>query len=45
MTCSSSVAAGDAFHSMAFTLTAAARNSASIDGGVEEIENQAKKRG
>src|SRR4051794_11775569 len=45
VTCSSSVAAGADFHSIAFTFRVAVRNSASMEGGVEETENQAKKRG
>src|SRR6476646_10760210 len=45
VTCSSSVAAGADFHSMALTLTAAARKSASMEGGLEETEKYAKKRG
>src|SRR5579875_3217346 len=45
VTCSSSVAAGDDFHSMAFTFKVAATKSASIDGGEEETEKYAKNRG
>src|SRR6478672_13541661 len=45
VTCSSSVAAGADFDSMALTLTAAARKSASMEGGLDETEKYAKKRG
>src|ERR1700756_2237492 len=45
VTCSSSVAPGDDFQSIAFTFTAEQRNSASMEGGEDETEKYAMNRG